>query len=63
MGRAMLEPDPRAVRLAELRVQLNKVGSQLRVLKPGNPEQLEVLKRFELILGAVMALEEEMSEG
>lgn len=34
---AMLEPDPRAVRLAELRVQLNKVGSELRGLAPGSP--------------------------
>jgi hypothetical protein len=57
------EPDPRAVRPAELRVQLNQVGSELRGLKPGSPEQLEVLERFEPILGAVMALEEKLSEG
>jgi hypothetical protein len=42
---------------------LNKVGSELRGLKPGSPEQLEVLDRFEPILGAVMVLEEELSEG
>jgi len=58
----MPEPDPRAVRLAELRIQLNKDGSELRGLKPGSPEQLEVLVRFEPDLGAVMALEEELSE-
>lgn len=29
----------------------------------GSPEQLEVLERFEPVLGAVMALEEELSEG
>ena len=52
---AMPEPDRRAVRLAELRVQLNKVGSELRRLAPGSPEQLVVLERFEPILGAVMA--------
>jgi len=57
------EPDPRAIRLAELRVQLNKFGSELRGLKPGSPEQLEVLERFEPIVGAVMAMEEELSEG
>jgi hypothetical protein len=41
---------------------LNKDGSELRGLKPGSPEQLEVLVRFEPDLGAVMALEEELSE-
>ena len=59
----MPEPDQRTVRLAELRVQLNMVGSELRGLKPGSPKQLEEFERFEPILGAVMALEEEMSEG
>jgi len=57
------EPDPRAICPAEPRVQLNKDGSELRGLKPGSPEQLEVLERFEPILGGVMALEEELSEG
>ncbi len=59
----MPEPDPRASRLAELRVQLNKVGSEHQGLKPESPVQLEVLAHFEPILGAVMAMEEELSEG
>lgn len=59
----MPEPDPRAVRLAELRVRLNKVGSEIRGLKPGRLEQLELLECFEPILGAVMAVEEELGEG
>jgi hypothetical protein len=61
--RAMSEPDPSAVRPAELRVQLKMVGKELRALKPGSPEQQEVLQRFEPILGALMALEQELSEG
>jgi hypothetical protein len=62
-GSAIPQIDPRGSRLAELRVQLNKARSELRGLKPGSPEQLEGLERFEQILGAVMALEEELSEG
>jgi hypothetical protein len=48
--------------LAKLRVQLNKIGSELGRLKPGSPEQPELLERLEPILGAVMALEEELGE-
>lgn len=56
------EPDPGAVRLAELRAQLNKVGSKLRGLEPGSPEQLEELERLDPIHAAVVALAEELGQ-
>jgi hypothetical protein len=58
----MLEPDPRAVRLAEHRAELNKVLAEFQGLEPGSAEREEVLKRYEPLLGAVMAMDEELSE-
>ena len=43
----MPEPDPRTVRLVELREQLATLLSKLQGLDPGSPEQLEALERHE----------------
>jgi hypothetical protein len=56
----MPEPDPRAVRLVELREQLAAILSELRGLEPGSPKQLEALERYEPIHAAVLALAEEL---
>ena len=56
----MPEPDPRTVRLAELREQLATLLSKLRDLEPGSPEQLEALKRYEPVHAAVLALADEL---
>jgi len=59
----MPEPDPRAIRLAELRAELNEVLAEIKGHAPGTPERDQlVLKRYEPLLGAVMALGEELSE-
>ena len=59
----MPEPDPRAVRLTALRAELKDVLTEIQGLEPGSPEREEVLKRYAPLLGAVMALGEELSEG
>lgn len=56
----MPELDPRAVRLAELPVQLAAILSELRCQEPGSHQQLEVLKRYEPVHAAVLALAEEL---
>jgi hypothetical protein len=56
----MPEPDPRNVRLVELREQLATLLSKLQGLEPGSPEQLEALKRYEPVHAAVLALAEEL---
>ena len=56
----MPEPDPRTVRLVELRARLAAILSELRCLEPGSPQQLEVLKRYEPVHEAVLALAEEL---
>jgi hypothetical protein len=59
---AMPEPDPRTDRLAELPAELNRILAEFQGLEPGSAEREEVLKRYEPLLGAVMALGEELSE-
>ncbi len=56
----MPEPDPRNVRLVELREQLATLISELRDLEPGSPEQLEALERYKPVHAAVVALAEEL---
>jgi hypothetical protein len=56
----MPEPDPRTVRLVELREQLATLLSELRGLEPGSPEQLEALERYEPVQAAVLALADEL---
>jgi hypothetical protein len=56
----MPEPDPRTVRLVELREQLATLLSELRGLEPGSPEQLEALERCKPVHAAVLALAEEL---
>jgi Fe-S-cluster formation regulator IscX/YfhJ len=54
----MPEPDPRTVRLVELRAQVAAILRELRGLEPGSPKQLEALERFEPVHAAVLALAE-----
>ena len=56
----MPEPDPRTVRLVELRAQLATLLSKLQGLEPGSPEQLEAQERYEPVHAAVLALAEEL---
>jgi hypothetical protein len=56
----MPEPDPRNVRLVELREQLATLLSELRDLEPGSPKQLEALERYEPVHAAVLALAEDL---
>jgi hypothetical protein len=56
----MPEPDPRTVRLVELREQLATLLSELRDLEPGSPEQLEALERYGPVQATVLALAEEL---
>jgi hypothetical protein len=56
----MPEPDPRTVRLVELREQLATLLSELRGMEPGSPEQLEALERYKPVHAAVLALAEEL---
>ena len=56
----MPEPDPRNVRLMELREQLATLLSKLQGLEPGSPAQLEALERYKPVQAAVLALAEEL---
>ena len=56
----MPEPDPRNVRLVELREQLATLLSELRYLEPGSPIHQEALERYEPVHAAVLALAEEL---
>jgi len=56
----MPEPDPRNVRLVELREQLGAILSELRDLEPGSPIHQEALERYEPVQAAVLALAEEL---
>ena len=56
----MPEPDPRTVRLVELRAQVAAILSELRGLEPGSPEQLEAQDRYEPVHAALLALAEEL---
>ncbi len=55
----MPEPNPRTVRLVELREQLAAILSELQGLEPGSPDQLEALERDEPVHAAVLAQVEE----
>jgi hypothetical protein len=46
--------------LVELREQLATLLSELRVLEPESPKQLEALERYEPVQAAVLALAEEL---
>jgi CHASE3 domain sensor protein len=54
------EPDPRTARLDELREQVAAILPELRSLQRGTPEHEQALERYEPLLGAALALAEEL---
>lgn len=56
----MPEPDPRRVRLAALREQLEALGQQINAAPMGCPQRDELADRHGLVLASLMALREEL---
>ncbi len=56
----MAEPDPRRIRLAELRQRLEALGLQVNATPVGSDERNRLAEQFGEVLGSVLALAEEL---
>ncbi|WP_216906818.1 hypothetical protein [Synechococcus sp. CCY 0621] len=56
----MPEPDPRRVRLAALREQLEALVQQINAAPMGSPQRDELADRYGLLLASVVTLREEL---
>jgi len=57
-----MEPDPRRERLAELRRQIEEVRRQIRPFPVGSPERNALADRHGELVGAAIALAEELGD-